>query len=177
MESRNNEPISASTSAESLNLDFNGTKTSAPETRSRRPRACPLLSLLALFLHLISTGFGIALSALVVQYGLDMTSAGTLALVARILLFAASCMGPFYVFMHLVAARENHVKSRQGGGSQIFAHVSIAVAVLVMRLGLPIWIATVTLSALAAVPTRFDPAKGFKFNMLWIQLGVASLAL
>lgn len=177
MEPRKNESISASTSEESLNLDLNGTKTSAQKTSSRRPRACPFLALLGLFLHLISSGCGIALSALVVQYGLDMTSSGTIALVARILLFAASCTGPFYVFMHLVASRENYVRSRQGGSQQIFGYVSVAVAVLVMRLGLPIWIATVTLSALAAVPTRFNLAAGFKGNLLWIQLGISSLAL
>lgn len=177
MEPRTNERIPVTSSEESLNNYLDGSKTDARKTGSRRLRACPVMALLALFVHMISSGCGIALSALIVRYGLDMTSAGILNLVARILLFAASCMGPFYVFMHLVAAREHYVRSLQNGTPQIFGYVSVAVAVLVMRLGLPIWIAAVVLSALVAAQKGFDTTLGFSGNVVWVQLGVAALAL
>lgn len=177
MDPRTNERIPVSSSEESLDLILDGTKTDARKTGGRRVRACPVVALLALFVHMISSGCGIALSALIVRYGLDMVSTDILNLVARILVFAASCMGPFYVFMHLVAAREHFVRSQRNGTGQIFGNVSVAVAVLVMRLGLPVWIAAVVLSALLAAQKGFDVAKGFEGNVVWVQLIIASLAL
>lgn len=177
MEPRTTAQLPVTSSVESLDVSLHGNKRDARKKGGRRLRACPVVALLSLFVHMISSGCGIALSAVIVRFGLDMVSTGILNLVARILVFAASCMGPFYVFIHLVAAKEFYVKSLQNGKPQIFSNVSVAVAVLVMRLGLPVWIAAVVLSALVAVQKGFDEKLGFKGNVAWVQLGVASLAL
>lgn len=177
MDPRTNDRIPVTSSEESLDLSLDGTKTDARKTEGRRVRACPFVALLALFLHMLSSGCGITLSVLIVRYGLEVGPAGILNLVARIMLFAASCIGPFYVFMHLIAAREPYVRSRQSGTPQIFGYVSVAVAVLVMRIELPVWITTVVVSAVLAVQKGFDPALGFNGNLVWVQLIIASVAL
>lgn len=142
--------------------------------RARR-RACPILAVLGLLVHMVFSCLGVAMSVLIILYDLQVTSAGVLGLVARILLFAASCISVFYVIMHAFAAREDYVRSR--GGPQLYSFFTVAVTVMVMRLGVPVWIGAVALNALVAVQQGFDLSKGFRGNAVWVQLIISSAAL
>lgn len=177
MDPRTNEPIPVASREDSFILFLNDDTNKARAKSRARPRACPLTALLALTLHMISSGGGIALSVLVYLLKLQVTAAGNLDLVARILLFGASCMGPFYVIMHLFAAREHYVRSQQTGSPQIYGYFTAAVAVLVMRLGLPVWLGAVVISALVAAMKGLDLARGIRDNLVWVQLGIAALGM
>lgn len=144
------------------------------ERHSRR-HACPIIALLGLLTHLVISGLGVAISVLVVHFHLEVIFAGTLDLVARILLFVASCMSIFYVLMHAFAAREHYVKGH--GSPQIFGYFSVAVAVLIARLSVPVWTGSVVFMALVAAQRGFNAMEGLKGNVVWVQLGIASLGL
>lgn len=177
MATQNNEPLTTASSRASL-VDYPDggllSKYDQVSRRSRR-RACPVIALLGLLLHFAISGLGVAISVLVVQFNLQVVSAGSLDLVARILLFVASCMSIFYVLMHAFAAREHYVRSH--GSPQIFGYFTVAVAVLIMRIGVPVWIGSMVLTALVAANKGFNVEEGLRGNVVWIQLGIASLGL
>lgn len=177
MDPRTNKRRSTATSEDSFVFYVNG----GPPTKKgdsqgkRRRRACPVLAFLGLLLHFLSAGCGVALSVIIVRFGLQVASAGAQDLVARILVFVASCMGIFYVLMHASAAREKYVRSH--GGSQFFRFFTVAVAFIIMRLEAPVWIAAVVMTALVAAQNGFVLDNGVQGNVIWIQLGIASLGL
>lgn len=177
MATKNDEPINTASSRASLVDNIDGgsqPKYDQPSKRARR-RACPITTLLSLMLLFIISGSGVAISVLIVHFNLQVFSAGTFDLVARVLLFVASCMSIFYVVMHIFAAREHYVRSH--GSPQIFGFFTVAVAVLIMRLGVPVWTGSVVLTAYVAVMKGFDIALGVKGNIVWIQLIIASLGM
>lgn len=141
----------------------------------RRRRAYPVLAFLGLLVHFLSAGCGVALSVIIVRFGLQVTTAGRQDFVARILVFVASCMGIFYVLMHACAAREKFIRSH--GGAQFFGIFTVAVAIIIMRLAAPVWVAAVVMSALVAVSRGFELQDGVQGNVIWIQLGIAALGL
>lgn len=171
------DPVASRESSLSLYLDNdNGAKSKTKKVRTRQ-RACPILALLGLLVHMIACCCGATLSVLIVRFGLQVTSAGRRDLVARILLFVASCMGVFYVLMHLFAAREKYVRSHQNGTPQIYGYFTVAVAILVMRLVIPVWMGAVVLTALVAAHNGLDLSNGIQGNVVWVQLLIASVAL
>lgn len=156
----------------------NGTTSTTKRARTRtRRRACPIVAILGLLVHMTACCGGVALSVLIVRFGLQVTSAGRRDLVARILLFVASCMGLVYVVMHIFASREKYVRSHQNGTPQIYGYFSVAVAILMMRLVIPVWIGAVVLTALVAAHTGFHISDGIQGNVVWVQLLLASVAL
>lgn len=177
MDQRTNRRSSTASSADSLVLYLNGGLPPPKGDRNgkRRRRACPVLAFLGLLLHFLTTGCGVALSVIIVRFGLQVTIAGTLDLVGRILVFVASCMGIFYVLMHACAAREKYVRNH--GSAQFFGFFTVAVAIIIMRLAFPVWIAAVVISALVAARKGFAVENGVQGNVIWIQLGIAGLGL
>lgn len=177
MATKNDEPINTASSRVSL-VDYTDggslPEYDQPSKRARR-RACPITALLSLLLLLIISGSGVAISVLIVHFNLQVFSAGTSDLVARVLLFVASCMSIFYFLMHVFAAREHYVRSH--GSPQIFGFFTVAVAVLIMRLGVPVWTGSVVLTAYVAVMQGFDIAQGVKGNIVWIQLVISLLGM
>lgn len=145
--------------------------------RRRRTRhdSCPILLLLAILSHLVFCGAAIAVSVLVVCYSLQETDETVLGLVARILFFVASCVGVVYVFMHVCAARETFVRSQ--GTSHLYGRFTVTVAILIMRLGLPLWASAVGTTAVVAKQKGLDLRLGIKGNFIWIQLAAAVLGL
>lgn len=178
MAPRTNRRLSTASSADSLVLYLNGgqpPQRSRDRASKRRTRACPVLAFLGLLLHFLSAGCGVALSVLIVRFRLQVTTAGRLDLVARILFFVASCMGVFYVPMHACAAREKFIRTH--GGAQFFRFFTVAVAFIVVRLAAPVWIAAVAITALVAANKGFLLQEGVQGNIIWIQLGIAALGL
>lgn len=174
----NNRRSSTASDADSLVLYLNGgppPKKDGRQNKRRRRRACPVLAFFGLVIHFLSAGCGVALSVIIVRFGLQVTSAGTQDLVARILVFVASCMGIFYVLMHACAAREKYVRSHVG--AQFFGFFTVAVAIIIMRLAAPVWIAAVVMTALVAAQKGFALNEGVQGNVIWIQLGIAGLGL
>lgn len=177
MATQKDEPIITASSRASV-VDYTDGE-SLPQdgqtSKRTRWRACPITALLSLILVLIIAGSGVAISVLIVHFNLQVFSAGTFDLVARVLLFVASCMSIFYVFMHGFAAREHYVRSH--GSPQIFGFFTVAVAVLIMRLGVPVWTGSVVMTAYVAAMKGFDIAQGVKGNIVWIQLIISSLGM
>lgn len=175
MATKHDEPITtASSRASQVDYTDRGSLPKHDQSSKRaRRHACPIAALFSLILLLIISGSGVAISVLIVHFNLQVFSAGTFDLVARVLLFVASCMSIFYVFMHIFAAREHYVRSH--GSPQIFGFFTVAVAVLIMRLGVPVWTGSVVLTAYVAVMKGFDIAQGVNGNIVWIQLGISSL--
>lgn len=169
--------LSTASSADSLVFYLNGgpPPKKVERGRKRRRRACPVLAFLGLLIHFLSAGCGVALSVIIVRFGLQVTSAGTQDIVGRILVFVASCMGLFYILMHAFAAREQYVRSHVG--AHLFNFFSVAVAMIIMRIALPVWIAAVVMSALVAANQGFAVEEGVQGNVIWIQLGIAALGL
>ncbi|KAJ0114974.1 hypothetical protein J7T55_001381 [Diaporthe amygdali] len=173
MDPRNNERISTASNEDSI-LQYANDKKSGTK---RRRRACPILILLALVIHLLSSGCGITISVLVVRFGLETSIAGRQDLVSRILLFVSSCIGNVYILMHVFASREKYVRSLQNGSPQIHGYFFAAMSVLIARLSVPVWIATVVMNAIVAAMVGFNLGRGLKANVVWIQLLIASVAL
>lgn len=171
-----NEHIHATTTKDSLIDYLNGGKSPTIRAikRSRR-RACPVISLLGLLAHLVISGLGVAISVLAIYYHLQVASAGSVDLVARITLLAASCMGLLYALMHVCAAREHYIRSH--ATPQTYGYFTVAVAVLIMRLGLPVWAVSAVLTAVVARENGFHAAEGITSNALWVQLVIACLGL
>lgn len=177
MDRRTNERTSVASSEDSLVLYLNGgppPKRGWKKAKQRR-RACPVLAFLGLIVHFLAASCGVVISVLVVKFNLEVTSAGIHDIIARILVFVASCMGIFYVLMHAFAARENYVRSH--GSPQLYGYFTVGITVLVMRLKAPVWIASIVMTSLVAVKNGFDVKKGIKGNAIWVQLGIASLGL
>lgn len=149
-------------------------KAKKQDNPSRR-RARPNIALIGLLIHLIISAAGVAISVLIVHFKLQVSLAGTFDLVARVLLFVASCMGIFYVLMHAFAAREQYIRSH--GSPQIFGYFTVAVAVLIMRLAVPVWTGSVVLTSFVGALQGFNIDEGLKGNVVWIQLVIASLGL
>jgi len=177
-------PIAATYSRKSLIDYLNGgqlptkrlTDGSQSQSRARsRRRACPVLGLIGLLTYFLICGSGVAISVVVVQFNLQAIGAGAADTVARILLFVASCMGLFYVLMHAFAARDPYVRSQSP--SHIYGYFSVSVAVLIQRLGVPVWLSAVAVTVLAAANNGLNLAEGVKDNVVWIQLGIAVLGL
>ncbi|KAJ4388551.1 hypothetical protein N0V93_006009 [Gnomoniopsis smithogilvyi] len=177
MATQNDEPLITASSRASLADYPDGEAFSKQEEREKRSRrrACPIIALLGLLIHLIISGSGVAVSVLVVHFNLQVSSAGTFDLVARVLLFVASCMGIFYVLMHAFAAREHYIRTH--GSPQIFGYFTVAVAVLIMRLGVPVWMGSVVLTSIVASIQGFHVVTGLEGNVVWIQLAITSLGL
>ncbi|KAL1871114.1 hypothetical protein Daus18300_004859 [Diaporthe australafricana] len=171
MDPRRNERISIASNGDSIRQYVNEKKSSS----KRRRRACPILILLALVVHFLASGCGITISVLVVRYGLETSIAGRQDLVSRILLFVSSCIGNVYILMHIFAAREKYVRSLQNGSPQVHGYFFAAMSVLIARLSLPVWIATVVMNAIVAAMIGLNLGNGLKANVVWIQLLIASV--
>lgn len=169
MELRNKDDIALAES-DSLYLERRPRK----RRRTRRD-ACPILSFLVVFAHLVLCCAAIALSVIVVCFSLQEPQETVFDLVARILFFVGSCVGIVYVFMHVCAARETFVRSR--GTSHLYGRFTVTMAIMIMRLSLPIWASAVAMSAVVAVQKGLNVSLGIKGNVVWIQLAVAVLAL
>lgn len=182
MDHHRNAPRSTTSSRDSLIDYLNGgqppTRTlSAAGARRSRWRACPVVSLIVLLTHLIVSGAGVALSVLVIHFGLQVHAAvGASDVVARILLFSASCMGFSYVCMHALAAREKYVRGRHTS-PHIFRFFAVGVAVLLMRFGVLVWAGAAASTALVVARKGVDLAEGIRGNVVWVQLGIAALGL
>lgn len=146
----------------------------ARRKRSRR-RACPVLALVGVVLYFLSSGSGVAISVLVVKFGLASTIAGHQDIVARIILFTASCLGMLYVLLHIISARQHYV--RNYASPQVNGHFIVSIAVLIARLSLLVWVATVVMNALVAAKVGLDTSRGIKGNVAWLELGIAVVAL
>lgn len=173
MDPRSDERISTASNGDSI-LQYVSEKKSVTK---RRRRACPILILLALVVHFLASGCGITISVLVVRFGLETSIAGRQDLVSRILLFVSSCIGNVYILMHIFASREKYVRSLHNGSPQVHGYFFAAMSVLIARLSLPVWIATVVMNALVAAMIGLDLGSGLKANVVWIQLLIASVAL
>ncbi|KAI3395700.1 hypothetical protein diail_998 [Diaporthe ilicicola] len=173
MDPRSNERISTASNEDSI-IHYADDKKSGTK---RRRRACPILILLALVVHLLASGCGITISVLVVRFGLEASIAGRQDLVSRILLFVSSCVGNVYILMHIFASREKYVRSLQHGSPQVHGYFFAAIAFLIARLSVPVWIATVVMNAIVAAMVGLNLANGLKANVVWIQLLIASVAL
>lgn len=177
--------LAATTSRDSLIDYLNGgqppTKrmTDRSQNRKSRPqrrrRACPIPSLLVLITYLLICASGTTVTVLVSKFDLQVRAAGTLDTVARILLFVSCNGGYLYVLTHLFAARDHYIRSQ--ATPEIFGFLAVSVAVLIQRLGVPVWTGAVVTTALVAEVKGFNLAEGITGNVVWIQLGIASLGL
>ncbi|KAF3771397.1 hypothetical protein M406DRAFT_67701 [Cryphonectria parasitica EP155] len=150
-------------------------KENATTSKLIRRRAFPTVALLGLLALMTSSSLGITISVLVTRFGLKTGPAGPESLAARILLFGASCMSVSYVILHVYASREEYVRSK--GNPQINGYLAAAVAIVLLRLIVPVWVGAVALNVIVTAETGFDPVGGLKGNVVWIQLGICSAAL
>lgn len=168
--------LTTTTTRDSLISSRNGGQPPKKRASKRpRPRSRPVAGLLGLLAHLLIAGSGVALSVLIVHFNLQVIATGPSDLIARILLFTASCMGVLYALLHVCAARAPYVRKR--AAPQVFGYFSVSVAVLLTRLGGPVWAAAVVLTALVAAQKGFDVAEGITGNVVWVQVGITSLGL
>jgi hypothetical protein len=141
--------------------------TPAPQRRNH-----PVLALLSVTLLFLASSFGVAVSVVVQQLGLQTDGDGA----ARLVLFIASCAGVLYVLLHLIAARRG--TPRYYGSPQIYGEYLYSLALLLLRLGIPVWIAAVVLTALRAAKQGFvDLENRFDGNVVWWNLLASILAL
>ncbi|KAK1622062.1 hypothetical protein BDP81DRAFT_455625 [Colletotrichum phormii] len=157
----------ATTSAPPLTLP---PKTAAPQKANR---LYPVLSLLSVILLFISAGAGIALSAVVLFQNLESTE--VLDPLSRAVFFVASCVSLVYVFTHLVAGRTAYMKNY--GSPTIYGKYVAGFAFLLARLGLPVWVAAITLSIFVAVNIGLDLSKGVQENLPWLNVIISISSL
>ena len=169
MAPKSNEPISFDSDRESIIPD------AATEFRGngRKARRFPFLSFLSVLLVFLSSGSGIALFAVI--SALNLESPGDFA--SRILLLVASCMSIVYVCLHLLASRKTYVKNHGSRSPQIYGHYVVALALLLARLTLPVWIAAVVTTAVVAANTGMDTSRGISGNVPWLNLLASVSAL
>ncbi|KXH62879.1 hypothetical protein CSAL01_11878 [Colletotrichum salicis] len=145
-------------------------KTTTPQKANR---LYPVLSLLSVILLFISAGAGIALSAVVLFENLESTE--VLDPLSRAVFFVASCMSLVYVFTHLVAGRTAYIKNY--GSPTIYGKYIAGFAFLLARLGLPVWVAAITLSIFVAVNIGLDLSKGVQENLPWLDVIISISSL
>ncbi|OHE92976.1 hypothetical protein CORC01_11699 [Colletotrichum orchidophilum] len=136
-------------------------------------RLYPVLSLLSVILLFFSAGAGIALSAVVLFQNLESTE--VLDPLSRAVFFVASCMSLVYVFTHLVAARTTYIENY--GSPTIYGKYVAGFAFLLARLGLPVWVAAITLSIFVAVNIGLDLSKGVQDNLPWLNVIISISSL
>ncbi|KAK7455706.1 hypothetical protein Landi51_02909 [Colletotrichum acutatum] len=142
-------------------------------TPQKANRLYPVLSLLSVILLFISAGAGIALSAVVLFQNLESTE--VLDPLSRAVFFVASCMSLVYVFTHLVAGRTAYIKNY--GSPTIYGKYIAGFAFLLARLGLPVWVAAITLSIFVAVNIGLDLSKGIQENLPWLNVIISISSL
>ncbi|KAK3937762.1 hypothetical protein QBC46DRAFT_356413 [Diplogelasinospora grovesii] len=140
----------------------------------RKFRVYASISLLFVIILFLSSGTGIALSVIVIVFK-PPSPGGNLSLPSRTLLFAASCMSLLYVLFHVLAARKPYHKGH--GPPQSYGQYVVALALLLARLGIPIWIASVVLAAIIAAGLGLNVARGLVGNIPWLNLLVSVSAL
>lgn len=163
------DPISYEVSRDSIIADV----TESSQSRQPKPRRFPFLSLLSLLLVLLSSGSGIALFVVIAL--LKLKSPGDFA--SRILVLVASCMSIIYVVLHLIASRKTYIKNHGSRSPQIYGHYVVALALLLARLSLPVWIAAVVTTAVIAAKTGLDASRGIQGNVPWLNLLASVSAL
>lgn len=163
------EPISFESSRDSIIAHVTA------DSQNGRPksRRYPFLSLLSVLLVLLSSGSGIALFIVIAV--LKLESPGDFA--SRVLLLVASCMSIAYVALHLAASRKTYVKNHGSRSPQIYGHYVVALALLLARLSLPVWIAAIVTTAVIAAKTGLDGSRGVQGNMPWLNLLASVSAL
>ncbi|OBR08183.1 hypothetical protein CH63R_06948 [Colletotrichum higginsianum IMI 349063] len=136
-------------------------------------RIYPTLSLLSVILLFLSAGAGIALSAIVLFRNLESTE--VLDPLSRAVFFVASCTSLVYVVTHIVAARTAYIKNY--GSPTVYGKYLAGFAFLLARLGLPVWVAAITLAIFVAVNVGLDLSKGVQQNIPWFNviISIASL--
>ncbi|WDK18385.1 hypothetical protein CGRA01v4_09670 [Colletotrichum graminicola] len=140
---------------------------SSPQTAPRKAAGLyPALSLLSITLLFLSSTTGITLSAMVLFHNLE--SAEVLDPLSRAVFFVASCVSLVYVFTHLIAARIVYIKSV--GSPTVYGKYVAGFAFLLARLGLPVWVAAITLAIFVAVNVGLDLSKGVKDNVPWLNV-------
>ncbi|CAI0641409.1 unnamed protein product [Colletotrichum noveboracense] len=141
-----------------------------PQTAAR---IYPVLSLISVILLFLSAGAGIALSAVVLFRNFE--SIEVLDPLSRAVFFVASCMSLAYVLTHIIAARTAYIKNN--GSPKAYGKYVAGLAFLLARLGLPVWVAAVTLAIIVAVNIGLDVSKGIQENLPWLNviISVASL--
>ncbi|KAK2007084.1 hypothetical protein LZ32DRAFT_651385 [Colletotrichum eremochloae] len=147
---------------------------SSPHTAPRKAaRVYPALSLLSITLLFLSSAAGIVLSAIILFRNLESTE--VLDPLSRAVFFIASCVSLVYVFTHVIAARIAYIKSL--GSHTAYEKYVAGFAFLLARLGLPVWIAAITLAIFVAVNVGLDLAKGVKQNIPWLNviISIASI--
>ncbi|KDN70196.1 hypothetical protein CSUB01_07859 [Colletotrichum sublineola] len=147
---------------------------SSPHTAPRKAaRVYPALSLLSITLLFLSSAAGIVLSAIILFRNLESTE--VLDPLSRAVFFIASCVSLVYVFTHIIAARIAYIKSL--GSHTAYEKYVAGFAFLLARLGLPVWIAAITLAIFVAVNVGLDLAKGVKQNIPWLNviISIASI--
>ncbi|KAG7047199.1 hypothetical protein JMJ77_0015410 [Colletotrichum scovillei] len=146
----------------------------SPKTTPQKAnRLYPVLSLLSVILLFISAGAGIALSAVVLFQDLESTE--VLDPLSRAVFFVASCMSLVYVFTHLVAGRTAYIKNY--GSPTKYGKYVAGFAFLLARLGLPVWVAAITLSIFVAVNIGLDLSKGVQENLPWLNVIISISSL
>ncbi|KAF5512983.1 hypothetical protein CGCA056_v011554 [Colletotrichum aenigma] len=80
-----------------------------------------------------------------------------------------------YVLTHIIAARTAYIKNN--GSPKRHEKYVAGLAFLLARLGLPVWVAAVTLAIIVAVNIGLDVSKGIQENLPWLNviISVASL--
>ncbi|KAF4895766.1 hypothetical protein CGCF415_v011769 [Colletotrichum fructicola] len=80
-----------------------------------------------------------------------------------------------YVLTHIIAARTAYIKNN--GSPKAYGKYVAGLAFLLARLGLPVWVAAVTLAIIVAVNIGLDVSKGIQENLPWLNviISVASL--
>ncbi|KAK1987635.1 hypothetical protein LZ30DRAFT_701515 [Colletotrichum cereale] len=147
---------------------------SSPQTVPRKAaRLYPALSLLSVILVFLSAAAGVTLSAIALFHNLE--SSEVLDPLSRAVFFVASCVSLVYVLTHLVAARITYIKNL--GSPTAYGKYVTGFAFLLARLGLPVWVAAITLAIFVAVNVGLDLSKGVKQNLPWLNviISIASL--
>ncbi|KAJ9131807.1 hypothetical protein NKR23_g11565 [Pleurostoma richardsiae] len=138
----------------------------------RRNRRFPTLALLSLIILFLSAGSGVALSVLIVRFKLETTNDFP----SRVLLFVASCMSLLYVLLHFFAARRTYTR-REHGAPWIYGEQVCGLALLLARLTIPVWIASVVTTAIVSRKVGLDTSRRLQENVPWLTLLVSVLAL
>ncbi|KAL0937085.1 uncharacterized protein CTRU02_206816 [Colletotrichum truncatum] len=163
-----------------MNRNYEGATTPVAPLDSLRktppPKAAqiyPILSLLSIILLFLSAGAGISLSAIVLFLNLESTE--YLDPLSRAVFFVASCVSLIYVLTHIIAARTAYTKGY--GSTKFYGKYVAGFAFLLARLGLPVWVAAITLAIFVAVNVGLDLSKGIRENMPWLNVIISISSL
>ncbi|KAF9875229.1 hypothetical protein CkaCkLH20_07495 [Colletotrichum karsti] len=94
---------------------------------------------------------------------------------SRAVFFVASCVSLAYVLTHVIASKTAYIKNQ--GSPRAYGKYVSGLAFLLARLGLPVWVAAVTLTIFVAVNIGLDVSKGVQQNIPWLNviISIASL--